>query len=275
MKKTITILVMFIFAVLVGSIPVQAVTATANLNVNKTTVKPGETFTVVLSVTCANEINGIITSYSYDTDKLELISGKAGTNFASLGENNNIELIVSKTGVTTADVYILEFKAKESIKEETSATVSLSNITVSPMTGDDATLNAISTPITIKPETNQGEGNTTPTGGTADTGNTTPTGGTTDTGNTTPTGGTIDTGNTTPTGGTTDVGNTTPSGNTSYNETTNTVRNTNSETNNNTSGKKTSVLPYTGMQPVIIGMIFVISGIAGIMYLSFRKYKNI
>ena len=239
MKKTIAVLVMFIFAVLVGSIPVQAVTATANLNASKSTVKPGEIFNVALSVTCANEINGIITSYSYDTDKLELISGKAGTNFASLGENNNIELIVSKTGVTTADVYILEFKTKESIKEETSATVSLSNITVSPMTGDDATLNAISTPITIKPETNQGEGNTTPTGGT------------------------------------TDVGNTTPSGNTSYNETTNTVRNTNSETNNNTSGKKTSVLPYTGMQPVIIGMIFVISGIAGIMYLSFRKYKNI
>ena len=251
MKKTIAVLVMFIFAVLVGSIPVQAVTATANLNASKSTVKPGETFNVALSVTCANEINGIITSYSYDTDKLELISGKAGTNFASLGENNNIELIVSKTGVTTADVYILEFKAKESIKEETSATVSLSNITVSPMTGDDATLNAISTPITIKPETNQGEGNTTPSGGTTDVGNTTPS------------------------AGTIDGGNTTPSGNTSYNETTNTVRNTNSETNNNTSGKKTSVLPYTGMQPVIIGMLFVISGIAGIMYVAYRKYKNI
>lgn len=251
MKKAITILFVLICATILGVTSVQAVTATANLNANKSTVKPGETFTVVLSVTCANEINGIITSYSYDTDKLELISGKAGTNFASLGENNNIELIAGKTGITDANVFILEFKAKESITEETTATVSVSKITVSPMTGEDTILNEISIPITIKPETNQNGGNTTPSGETTDIGNTPQS------------------------GGKTDGENTTPSSNASDDETTDTVRNTNSETNNNTSGKKMSVLPYTGMQPVIIGMLFVISGIAGIMYVAYRKYKNI
>ena len=155
MKKTISIILIFIFilAIIARVVRVQADTVMVSLNLNKTAVETGDTFTATLFATCADEINGVITSFSYDTDKLELISESVGTDFASLGENNNIELIASKAGITEANVYTLEFKAKETIEEVTTATVSLSDITVSPMTGDDTTLAGISKSITINPAT--------------------------------------------------------------------------------------------------------------------------
>lgn len=95
-------------------------------------VKPGDTFTVKISAKCEDGINGIATTYSYDKDKLELISAKvANDNWVSMGVNNAIEIMCNTTSkITSDDIYILTFKAKSNITEKTTANVGINSIKV-------------------------------------------------------------------------------------------------------------------------------------------------
>lgn len=124
MKKIIVSII--VLCLILSSISiVNASTGTVNLTANKS-VKPGETFTVTLSVSCEDGINGVNTTYNYDHNKLELVSANvANSNWASLGTDNSITVISnSSSKVTSSDVYVLTFKVKDNatgtIKVETS-----------------------------------------------------------------------------------------------------------------------------------------------------------
>lgn len=98
------------------------------LVVDKTEVKPGEEFTVTLKVSCKEGINGIDTTYSYDTEKLELVSTKIlNSNFASLGVDNQITLINNSTeSIQETDIYMITLKVKEDIGEKCTASIGIS-----------------------------------------------------------------------------------------------------------------------------------------------------
>ena len=87
MKKRLMIIGLAMLIILTNIITCYAATEpTATLKSDKTEVKAGETFTVTLSATCEDGINGIDTTYTYDTERLELVSANvASSNFSSLG----------------------------------------------------------------------------------------------------------------------------------------------------------------------------------------------
>ena len=158
MKKKIAILTMVLLYIIFCRIPIFAVTATANLNPSKLTVKPGETFTVTLSVTCQDGINGVTgITYNYDNDKLDLVSEKNGNNFFSLMNGNSIDIMSNSTEkIVKADVYLLEFKAKETITAQTTVNISVDDLWVDSDIATDSgtTVKGINTTVTIKPEEN-------------------------------------------------------------------------------------------------------------------------
>ncbi len=131
MIKKITTIIIATCMILFGLNIVNAATENVSLNVSSKSVKPGGTFTVTLSAKCDDGINGIDTTYSYDEDKLELVSAKvADDNWVNLGEDDAIQVICNTTSkITDSDIYILTFKVKDNAKTGT-AKVSTSEIKV-------------------------------------------------------------------------------------------------------------------------------------------------
>ncbi len=111
---------------------VNASNGNASLTTSSTSVKQGETFIVTLSVNCEDGINGVDTSYSYDEDKLELVSANvASSNWANLGIDSKIQVIVNSTSkLTSENIYVLTFKVKDNASVGDSAKVSISEIKV-------------------------------------------------------------------------------------------------------------------------------------------------
>ena len=120
MKRKLLILV-FIFIIISGVKYVHASTEDVVLNVNSTKVKPGEIFTVTMSATCSNGINGIFgkeeydgIGFSYDTSKFELISREASILTDANSGNRTIALIyIGSETITSGNVYTWTFKVKD------------------------------------------------------------------------------------------------------------------------------------------------------------------
>ena len=177
--KKIIITILLLICILASFTTVQAdSTATATLRTSNSTVKIGETFTVTLSVWCEEGINGIDTTYSYDSDKLELVSAslKDTTNWASLGSGDQITVISnSESKIKQADVYVLTFKVKDDATAGQTAKVSTKDILVDSDadTNSEKTVKALSTLIKIEAKTPENEGPSTEEGNTAGDGNVT------------------------------------------------------------------------------------------------------
>ncbi len=161
MSKKIITSIMIIATILFSVNFVNAATGSVNLNASSTSVKPGDTFTVTVSVNCEDGINGIQTTYSYDETKLELKSANvASTNWSSLGVGNAIEVISTSTSkLTSEDIYVLTFQVKATAEVGTTATVSIGETTVDsdlPVSSDPkftegaktVTINIVSEPTT-------------------------------------------------------------------------------------------------------------------------------
>ncbi len=92
-----------------------AATGSVELRASVTQAKREETFTVTVSATSSDGINGIDTKYTYDTNGLELVSANVvnSSNWSSLGVDQDITVICNTTSkVTNADIYVLTFKVK-------------------------------------------------------------------------------------------------------------------------------------------------------------------
>ena len=157
--KKIIISIIVLCLVLSSISIVNASTGTVNLIANNKTVKPGETFTVTVSVSC---VDGINTSYNYDQDKLEFVSAKVSNdNWANLGTNNSITVISNSTSkITSSDIYVLTFKVKDNATAGI-AKVGTSDIMIDSDLAENSSFNvsAKSIDINIITDNNQGDNN--------------------------------------------------------------------------------------------------------------------
>lgn len=115
--KSITAIIIALLIMSVESISFAA-SGTVEFKPSTTEVNKGETFTVTLSATSKDGINGIDTKYTYDSEKLELINEKVtdSSNWNNIGISPDITIICNSTqSIKNADIYILTFKVKENV----------------------------------------------------------------------------------------------------------------------------------------------------------------
>lgn len=97
-KKIITILSIIMMLVFGITLIVNAADATVTLKTDKTEVEPGGTFTITVSGTCEDGINGLTGSLTYDKAQLELVSATSADSekWSSLGQNTegNVEIAI-------------------------------------------------------------------------------------------------------------------------------------------------------------------------------------
>ena len=94
---------------------VYASTGTVELKSSNNKAKVGDEITVTLYATSEDGINGIDTAYSYNSEKLELISEKVvdSSKWSNLGSSPNITVICNSTeAIKSADIFELKFKIK-------------------------------------------------------------------------------------------------------------------------------------------------------------------
>ena len=161
--KKIIVSIMVLCLILSGINIVNASTGTVNLIANNKSIKPGETFTVTLSVSCEDGINGIDTTYNYDQDKLELVSAKVSNdNWANLGINNSITVISNSTSkITSSDIYVLTFKVKDNATAGI-AKVSISDIMIDSDLSENSSFNVSAKAIDININTDSKPGDNEP-----------------------------------------------------------------------------------------------------------------
>lgn len=263
MKKKLITFAIIIMVIIANLSIVQAAT-TATLKTNKDKVKPGDTFTVTLSVACEDGINGIDTTYSYDTDKLELVSAsvKDSANWSSLGSDKKITVICNSTSkITTAELYVLTFKLKDTVATGTTVSISTTDILVDSdaATNSEKTIKALNVSVTAETESsNNGSQSTGEGAGTEKPGDTT--GGST---------------------GTEKPGAATGGG-TGTQQPSDTIGGTNNKNSNGTSSTpKTNLnnnvakLPKTGKSEIVLVVAGVLTIVSVIAYKKYNKYKGV
>lgn len=133
-SKLVVIGIMFIL-IIANCITVFADAHSVTIQTEKTEVKVGDTFSVKINVLASDGINGMVATYNYDTDELELLEQKVtDSNFVDLGgaTPNEIALMFNPENpsefveTTETNIYELTFKVKEKVKEK--ATISLDEI---------------------------------------------------------------------------------------------------------------------------------------------------
>ena len=267
MKKRLFIIGIVIIAILANITIVQAdSTPTVDFKINSSQVKPGNTFTVTISVVCEDGINGIETTYSYDEDKLEFVSGSVSNsnNWSSLSSGNQITVICNSTSkITSADLYVLTFKVKDNAAVGTTAKIITTDILVDSdaSTNSESIIKAKTATVTIA-----GEGGSSDAGTNGD--NTGNTGSNTDdsSSNIGNSGSGTTGGSST---GSVSTGTTSQSGTSTSSK--------NSSTVQEATKKSVSSLPKTGIgivpTIVIIEIILIVSSY--VAYRGYKKYKGI
>ena len=126
---------------------VAASTGTVSVSSNKAKVRVGENFIVTISAQCSDGIHAVDTKLKYDPNKLELVNeGLVNTkkwtvfNMEQTDENNNpipgqeqitVLLNTSET-ITSADLYQVEFKVKNTVTSGTALTVNFEETILDP-----------------------------------------------------------------------------------------------------------------------------------------------
>lgn len=243
MKTKLIIILTIMFLIILNTSTSNANTTYGiSIDINPEQIKVGETFKVTLSVHCSDGINGIDTTYNYDTDMLELVSAELvdTKNWSSLGTDNQITIICNSTEkITEADIYTLTFRVKEDVAVGDTAIISTSEILLDSdaETDSEIIIDAKKLSITVA-GTEEGEKPTDPDNNTVVDGN--------------------------------EIVN--PDDNNQNQEENNTIISKPENTDNTVSSNK---LPYTGMNIIILLVI------AGLVMLSIglyrinNKYKNI
>lgn len=154
MIKRISCFLLGVVLIFVWCLNVYAVTATADLISNNSTVKAGDIFTVTLSINCVDGINGATgITYNYDANVLELVnSGVNDTNFMNIGNTSTIDLISnSSTKITTSNIYKFTFKVKEDATPGATTQITMNNFSIDSdaQTDSESTIGAKSITITV------------------------------------------------------------------------------------------------------------------------------
>ena len=238
MKKVLVSIFTLIFIISIITV-VNAASGSISVTASSNQVTRGNTFTVTVSGTADENITGMQASISYDTNKLSLENKSAGTNFSDLSGTNEIAIASSgNSDVKSGTLYTLTFKVLDTA-DLGETTISVTGATLALVNGSQAQENVIasdqSAKVTIISDT------TTVSGEEETNAETTKT--------------------------------TTPSSKKSNSSSKSTSSKSSSKSSSNSSSKKT--LPQTGVEVVSVIGIAVLSFVAIISYVSYRKYKNI
>lgn len=238
MKKVLVSIFTLIFIISMITV-VNAASGSISVTASSNQVTRGNTFTVTVSGTADENITGMQASISYDTNKLSLENKSAGTNFSDLSGTNEIAIASSgNSDVKSGTLYTLTFKVLDTA-DLGETTISVTGATLALVNGSQAQENAMasdqSAKVTIISDT------TTVSGEEETNAETTKT--------------------------------TTPSSKKSNSSSKSTSSKSSSKSSSNSSSKKT--LPQTGVEVVSVIGIAVLSFVAIISYVSYRKYKNI
>lgn len=137
-KKIIILLIITGLLIIMSNLSVQAASATAELKTDKEKVKPGESFTVTLTASSGQELNGITGKLSYDEEKLELQEVEIAKDWIDMsgGDRKKIELMYNSVNtVKTADVYKITFIVKEGASEQ--AKINVEELKISTMASEE------------------------------------------------------------------------------------------------------------------------------------------
>lgn len=169
MRKTLLMISMILTIIFAGITPVNAITATGELIASSTTVKPGDTFTITLSLTTDQAFETIggdqnggrdndSFALNYDTNKLEITNQEVvATNVMEMGidvdENTGEEeratdkvLLVATSGIRTGNLYKWSFKVKDNAEV---GAMQISTTTIKGTSFTDEETDILTTPITI------------------------------------------------------------------------------------------------------------------------------
>ena len=133
MKKNIKIFIILAILVLSCSIVVFASSAIAELSLSKEQVIKGEEFTVTLSASCEDGLNGIEGILTYDESKLEVVKTEIvdTTKWSNLGDTTNFAILhLSNDTIKTANILQITFKVKDTVDIGAKAKITMSNIKV-------------------------------------------------------------------------------------------------------------------------------------------------
>ena len=132
MKKQIKI-IMILAIFLIASISTVAVAASADatLTASKSTVSPGDTFTVVYKVTTDDDVTGGEVNFEFDESRLELVDAVMDSNFANMdsGKVNYSYISQAEDAVKSVDLITFTFKVNANATEGT-ATITAKNNSV-------------------------------------------------------------------------------------------------------------------------------------------------
>ena len=115
--KLIYVSIIAIMVILLSTISFAS-SGTVDFKANVNQIKKGKTFTVTLSVTSEEGINGIDTKYVFDSEKLELISESVidSTKWVSIGNSPSITVICNSIdSIKKSDIYEIKFKVKDNV----------------------------------------------------------------------------------------------------------------------------------------------------------------
>ena len=238
MKKVLVSIFTLIFIISMITV-VNAASGSISVTASSNQVTRGNTFTVTVSGTADENITGMQASISYDTNKLSLENKSAGTNFSDLSGTNEIAIASSgNSDVKSGTLYTLTFKVLDTA-DLGETTISVTGATLALVNGSQAQENVMasdqSAKVTIISDT------------------------------------TTVSGEEETNAETTKI--TTPSSKKSNSSSKSTSSKSSSKSSSNSSSKKT--LPQTGVEVVSVIGIAVLSFVAIISYVSYRKFKNI
>lgn len=137
-KIRITLLIIFIICIL-NTVNVFAANATAELSVDKTTVKPGDTIIATLNVTCNEGLSAIVTGIQYDKDVLTLQSSTIADKWVNYGVDKYEILSNSNEKFTSLNALTLTFTVNEDVEDGTTQ-ISTTAIEVTDINNKDYTL---------------------------------------------------------------------------------------------------------------------------------------
>jgi len=151
MKKVrLALLIVFIICLL-NSTKVLATDTFAKLNTSKSTLKPGDTFTVTLNVSCDSGLSFIGTEIKYDTKVLTLQKKGIANNWIEYGKDK-LELFVnSSSKITEVTACTYTFKVNANAKGGTTK-ISTTPIDIMDIKNNEYTSNKLEKTIEITNE---------------------------------------------------------------------------------------------------------------------------
>jgi len=121
---------MIIFLIITSCITVYAGANSVTLETAKTEVEVGGEFTVKVKAVAPDGISGLVTTFGYDKEKLELVSKVKGEKFVDLNEGittNEIAIFSNFENITEANVYEIVFKVKEGVEANSVVKITLTD----------------------------------------------------------------------------------------------------------------------------------------------------